>query len=84
MAFHRSFVFQVMPTFKSRLSSNSLFSKENLNKALKGVVTNEPSFKKASKAYGIPICNLHCDASRNTKVKKMSMTTTQVRKFLLG
>ena len=38
MAFHRSLVFQVMPTFKSRLSNKGLFSEEDLNKALKGVL----------------------------------------------
>ena len=55
MAFHRSLVFQVMPTFKSRLSNKDLFSEEDLNKALNGVLTNELSFRKASKIYGIPI-----------------------------
>ena len=49
MAFHRSLVFQVMPTFISRLLNKSLFSEEDLNKALKGVLTNELSFRKASK-----------------------------------
>ena len=51
MAFHRSLVFQVMPTFKSRLSNKGLFSEEDLNKALKGVLTNELSFRKASIVY---------------------------------
>ena len=53
MAFHRSLVFQVMPTFKSRLSNKGLFSEEDLNKALKGVLINELSFRKASKVYRI-------------------------------
>ena len=90
MAFHRSLVFQVMPTFKSRLLNKGLFSEEDLNKALKGVLTNELSFRKASKVYGIPIGRptLHRYKKKmhpgNTKVKKISMTTTQVSKFLLG
>ena len=58
MAFHRSLVFQVMPTFKSRLSNKVLFNEEDLNKALKGVLTNELSFRKASKVYKIPIGSL--------------------------
>ena len=81
MALHRSLVFQVMPTFKFRLSNKGLFSEENLNKALKEILTNELSFRKASKVYGIPIGKMH---PGNTEVKKMSMTTTQVSKFLLG
>ena len=115
MAFHRSLVFQVMPIFKSRLSNKDLFSEEDLNKALKGVLTNfiylfylfiylfqtqkrpdmhtytkknELSFKKTLKVYGIPIGTLHRYKKKmhpgNTEVKKMSMTTTQVRKFFLG
>ena len=59
MAFHRSLVFQVMPTFKSGLSNKGLFSEEDLNKALKGVLTNKLSFRKASKVYRIPIGTLH-------------------------
>ena len=59
MAFHRSLVFQVMPTFKSRLSNKGLFNEEDLNKALKAVLTNELSFRKASKVYRIPIGTLH-------------------------
>ena len=82
MAFHRSLVFQVMPTFKSRLSNKGLFSEEDLNKALKSVFTNELSFRKASKVYGIPIGTLHGIKKKmhpgNTKVNKMSMTATQV------
>ena len=77
-----------MPTFKSRLSSKGLFSKEDLNKALKGVLSNELSFRKASKVYGIPIGTLHHYKKKmhpgNSEVKKMSMTTTQLSKFLLG
>ena len=88
MAFHRSLVFQVIPTFKFRLSNKGLFSEEDLNKALKGVLTDELSFRKASKIYGIPIGTLHHYKKKihpgNTDVKKMSMTTTQVSKFLLG
>ena len=61
MAFHRSLIFQVMPTFKSRISNKGLFSKKDLNKALKGILTNELSFRKTSKVYGIrlPIGTLH-------------------------
>ena len=85
MAFH---VFQVMPTFKSRLSNKSLFSEEDLNKALRGVFSNELSFRKASKVYEIPIGTSHRYKKKmhpgNIEVKKMSMTTTQVSKFLLG
>ena len=88
MAFHRSFVFQVMPAFKSRLSNKGLFSEEDLHKGLKGVLTNELSFRKASKVYGILIGTLHRSKKKmhpgNTEVKKMSMTTTQISKFLLG
>ena len=88
MAFHRSLVLQVMSTFKSRLSNKGLFSEEDLNKGLKGVLTNELSFRKASKVYGIPIGTLQRYKKKvhpgNTEVNKMSMTTTQVYKFLLG
>ena len=77
-----------MLTFKSRLSNKSLFSEEDLNKALKNVFTNKLSFRKASKVYGIPIGTLHRYKKKmhpgNTKVKKMSMTTTLVSKFLFG
>ena len=63
-------------------------SEEDLNKALKGVLTNKFSFKKASKVYGIPIGTLHRYKKKmhpgNIEVKKMFMTTTQVSKFLLG
>ena len=88
MAFHRSLVFQVMPTFKSRLSNKGFFSEEDLNKAMTGVLSNELSFRKASKVYGIPIGTLDRYKKKmhpgNTEVKKMSITTTQVNKFLLG
>ena len=88
MAFHRSLVFQVMPTFKSRLSNKGLFSEEDQNKALKGVLTNELSFRKALKVYRIPIGTLHRYKKKmhpgNIEVNKMSMTTTQISKFLLG
>ena len=77
-----------MPTFKSRLLNKGLFSEEDLNKALKDVLTNELSFRKASKIYRIPIGTFHRYKKKthpgNNEVKKMSMTTTQVSKFLLG
>ena len=77
-----------MPTFKSRLSNKDLFSEEDRNKALKIVLTNELSFRKASKVYKILIGTLHHYKKKiysgNTEVKKMSITTTQVSKFLLG
>ena len=76
MAFHRSLVFQVMLTFKSRLSNKGLFSEEYLNKALKGVLTNELSFRKASKVYGIPI--VLCTVIR----KRCIQETLKLRKCL--
>ena len=88
IAFHRSLVFQVMPTFKPRLSNKGLFIEEDLNKTLKGVLTNEYSFRKALKVYRIPFGTLHrCQKKMHpgsTEVKKMSMATIQVTKFLLG
>ena len=76
MAFHRSLVFQVMPTFKSRLSIKGLFSEEDLNKALKGVLFNELSFKKASKfmEYLLVLC---------TVIRKRCIQETlKLRKYL--
>ena len=65
-----------------------LFSEEDLNKTLKGVLTNELSFRKASKVYRIPIGTLHRYKKKmhpgNIEVKKTSMSTAQVSKFLLG
>ena len=60
MAFHRSLVFQVMPTYKSRLSNKGLFSEEDLNKVLTAVLTNELSFRKASKVteYLLVLCTV--------------------------
>ena len=48
--FHKSLVFQVMPTFKSRKSNMGLFSEQNLNKGLDDVLTNaKPRKSKAKK-----------------------------------
>ena len=83
--FHKSLVFPVMPTFKSRKSNKCLFSEQNLNKALDDVLTNGISFRKASKVYGILIGTLHRYKKKmrpgNTEVKKLSMVTTQVGKI---
>ena len=60
--FHKSLVFQVMPTLKSRKLNKGLFSEQNLNKGLDDVLTNPAngiSFRKASKIHGIPISTLH-------------------------
>ena len=56
---HKSLVFQVMPTFKSRKSNKSLFSEQNLNKALDDVLTNGISLRKAFKVHEISIGTLH-------------------------
>ena len=57
--FHKSLVFQAIPTFKSRKSNKGLFFEQNLNKALDDVVTNGISLRKASKVHGISISTLH-------------------------
>ena len=60
MAFHRSLVFQVMPTFKSRLSNKGLFSEEDLNKALKGFLLMNSVLKKLRKftKYILVLCTV--------------------------
>ena len=83
--FHKSLVFQFMPTFMSRKSNKGLFFEQNLDKALDDVLTNGISFRKASEIHGIPIGILHRYKKKmhpgNNEVKKLSMVTTQVSKI---
>ena len=78
--FYKSFVFQVMPSFKSRKSSKGLFSEQSLNKTLDDVLTNGISFRKGLKVNGIPIGTLHRYKKKmrvgNIEVKKLPSSHT--------
>ena len=74
-----------MPTFKKSKEKRSLFSDAQLQQALKSIIEDGNSLRKAAKEYIIPKSTLADYVKRSKKndsisISKLSMTTKQVKK----